>query len=147
MKTKVYKVVRTVKEDKAIKYLSAFYKNPFSKEYKVGQAVLPEEGTKLFAFTDIMQAFNYAENMWDSCAVFEAEAENAKPNGWLTTWVKSLASLREMFTLSPDEYATSPKNKEHFITVMKSPENCYNSSVVCDSITLIKQVFTYPENE
>jgi len=128
--SKVYKVIRV---DEFGRLKSALSRNVFQKEYAIGQPTLPEPGTKLFAFLDLEQALGYANesNGYGQFKVFEAEAENPHLNGWFHYCLSNIEFVRAAFA---------------GIETMDKPSSCYNSTCVCDSITLIKEIENNNEN-
>lgn len=124
--TKVYKVV----ECRGTHLLSTYAPPAFKVEYIVGETVLPKKGTKLFCFETLEDARQYASYCNEGIGlheVYEAEATNAHRNGWFRYKIFDLDKLIERFQQdesSPEYY----KSKN------------YQSSMVCDSLKLIKKV-------
>lgn len=121
--TKVYKVVKRVPIAYGNDILYSFCAcGKMARVYEIGMVTKPRRGTKLFAFTNKKQAFEYALGKNAVFAVYSAEATNAHHNGWINFHC-TVEEVRDLFAGKVE---------------METPEDRFNSSVVCDSIKLIK---------
>jgi hypothetical protein len=95
-----------------------------TREYAIDKVTRPLAGTKLFAFRKLSQAIAYAKENPVTREVYEAEAINARKNGWLSGY-EDYKTVRKFF-----------KFKSKF----EKPDQEFDSCVCCDSIKLLKRI-------
>ena len=115
MKTKVYKVVRVIRD----RFFSSFVRNTlFIKEYECGKVTFPELGTKLFVFNSLSDADKYSSDFnVHPLQILEGEAENFVSGYWLHT------DYSDLFIA---------EGKCDFINRLR-PVSYYSSAGICDS--------------
>lgn len=93
-------------------------------EYEVNVVTKPIRGTKLFAFTSIMDATFYVSNILTTrhIKIFKCEIVNPIKDGWFTALI-SLDLVRKPFSQN-----------------ITNPDYSLSSCVVCDSIELLEEV-------
>lgn len=121
---KIYKVV---KKDFLDNNLMSIYSD-FPVTYQVGKVTNPNiEGTKLFAFTNKEVAIKYAKQCsGGEGMVYLAEGKVSSRGVWITWRISEF----QLVTLFCSNAQFSPP-----------PDWIKNSSVVCDSIKLIKRIY------